>query len=180
MDVKPETVAALQEGVGPFLESSGIDEAGVSAACTALFAKLGLGAKKKGGKAAGAGAATAGASTASADDDAAAAGAGSSTRKLGGAVTLSQSVVRRGDDDLMAFLWGKDTSDRSVQFNQSAVLGDPDAKAMKKAARLAKKEEDIAKRMALLAETEEMSAGPVVTGGADTDLRTQVSHRGGG
>jgi hypothetical protein len=39
-DVKPDSVAGLVESIGPFMESSGMDESRTAAVCEALLAKL--------------------------------------------------------------------------------------------------------------------------------------------
>jgi hypothetical protein len=178
-DVKPATAAALQESIGPFIESTGASEADIRAVCERVFQELGL--APKAGKGASSGRGAGGATPAAGGAGAgagAAAGAGgdaSSTRKLGAAVTV-KDLARDGDDDLMAFLWGKDTTERSSQFNQVVVLGDPDAKALKKAARLAKKQDAIDKRLASTTEGEETaSGGPVLSGAVDGATRLQVA-----
>ena len=194
-DVKPDTVDALVETVGPFLEH--LSAADSNAACTALFTAMGVPAKAPAAKkapgaagragatgAAGASATGKGAVAATGGASTSAAGAGGSgeddefPRKLASSMTLG-SMKREGDDDLMAFLWRKDTSERSSQFNQASLLSSAapdDPRAAKKAAKAAKRAEAEEKRR--LAAFEEMSGhasgAPVMTGGSSSGVRTQA------
>lgn len=193
-DVKPDTADSLKDTVGAFFES--MPEPSILAACQSLVTALGVSPRpviqKSTLSSSRGGGGPAGMSSGDSSLLSAMGGAGdvspgaepddvdsAAPRRLAGAVKLG-SMSRAGDEDLMAFMWRKDTSDRSSQFNQSVVLGcslTDDHRAAKKAAKAVKKQEEIEKRRAALAleEASLVASGPVVTGGSSmSDVRTQV------